>query len=98
MSFAIIQTALDNGLIFGLVALSLFISFTILNICDLSTDGCYMLGAAVGVAVTISGHPILALPASMAAGICSGYVTVHHQSDGNGNENQSQCRRHTDHF
>ena len=76
VSFAIIQTALDNGLIFGLVALSLFISFSILDICDLSTDGCYMLGAAVGVAVTISGHPILALPASMLAGICSGYVTA----------------------
>ncbi len=76
MSFAIIQTALDNGLIFGLVALSLFISFSILDICDLSTDGCYMLGAAVGVAVTISGHPILAIPASMLAGICSGYVTA----------------------
>lgn len=76
MSTAIIQTALDNGLIFGLVALSLFISFSILNICDLSTDGCYMLGAAVGVAVTISGHPILALPAAMAAGVCSGYVTA----------------------
>lgn len=76
MSFAIIQTAVDNGLIFGLVALSLFLSFSILNICDLSTDGCYMLGAAVGVAVTIAGHPILALPASMLAGICSGYVTA----------------------
>lgn len=76
MSTAIIQTALDNGLIFGLVALSLFISFSILNICDLSTDGCYMLGAAVGVAVTISGHPVLALPAAMAAGICSGFVTA----------------------
>lgn len=76
VSFAIIQTALDNGLIFGLVALSLFISFSILDICDLSTDGCYMLGAAVGVAVTISGHPILAIPASMLAGICSGYVTA----------------------
>lgn len=76
MSFAIIQTAVDNGLIFGLVALSLFLSFSILNICDLSTDGCYMLGAAVGVAVTIAGHPVLALPASMLAGICSGYVTA----------------------
>lgn len=76
LSTAIIQTALDNGLIFGLVALSLFISFSILNITDLSTDGCYMLGAAVGVSVTIAGHPILALPAAMAAGVCSGFVTA----------------------
>ncbi len=76
MSYAIIQTALDNGLIYGLVALSLFVSFTILDICDLSTDGCYMLGAAVGVTVTIAGHPILALPAAMLAGAVSGYVTA----------------------
>ncbi len=76
LSYAIIQTALDNGLIFGLVALSLFVSFNILNICDLSTDGCYMLGAAVGVTVTIAGHPVLALPAAMLAGVASGYVTA----------------------
>lgn len=76
LSIAVIQTALDNGLIFGLVALSLFISYSILDICDLSTDGCYMLGAAVGVSVTIAGHPILALPAAMLAGICSGFITA----------------------
>ena len=80
MPVTIIQTALDNGLIYGLIALSLFVSFTILNICDLSTDGCYMLGAAVGVAVTIAGHPLLAIPASMAAGICSGFVTAQLQT------------------
>lgn len=42
----IIQTAIETGLIYGLVALSLFISFTILDVCDLSTDGCYTLGCA----------------------------------------------------
>ncbi|MBO5565407.1 MAG: ABC transporter permease [Lachnospiraceae bacterium] len=76
MPLAIFQTALDNGLIYALIALSLFISFTILNICDLSTDGCYMLGAAVGVAVTIAGHPVLAIFAAMAAGIISGFTTA----------------------
>lgn len=72
----IVQTALEVGLIYGLVALSLFISFSILDICDLSTDGCYTLGCAVGAVVTIAGHPVLALFASVAAGICSGYVTA----------------------
>lgn len=76
MPISIFQTALDNGLIYALIALSLFISFTILNICDLSTDGCYMLGAAVGVAVTIAGHPILAIFAAMAAGVLSGFTTA----------------------
>lgn len=72
----IIQTALEIGLIYALVALSLFISFSILDICDLSTDGCYTLGCAVGAVLTIAGHPILALFLSMLAGICSGFVTA----------------------
>ncbi len=72
----ILQTALEVGLIYSLVALSLYLSFSILNLCDLSTDGCYTLGCAVGAMVTIAGHPILALPAAMAAGVCSGFVTA----------------------
>lgn len=61
---------------YSLVALSLFISYSILNICDLSTDGCYTLGCAVGAMVTIAGHPILGILAAMLAGVCSGYVTA----------------------
>jgi putative ABC transport system permease protein len=58
------------------VALALFISFSILNIADLSTDGCFTLGCAVCASVTIAGHPVLALFAAMLAGICSGFVTA----------------------
>lgn len=47
-----------------------------LNVCDLSTDGCFTLGAAVGAAVAIAGHPYLALPAAMAAGVLSGFCTA----------------------
>ncbi|WP_242622730.1 ABC transporter permease [Lachnoclostridium sp. Marseille-P6806] len=75
LTAGIIQTALETGLIYGLVALSLFISFTILNVCDLSTDGCYTLGCAVGALVTLSGHPVLAVFASIAAGVLSGFIT-----------------------
>ncbi len=46
-----------------------------LNVCDLSTDGCFTLGAAVGAVVAISGHPLLSIPAAMLAGICSGFIT-----------------------
>ena len=76
LTVGIIQTALEVGLIYSLIALSLFISFSILNICDLSTDGCYTLGCAVGAVCTIAGHPILAIFASMGAGVCSGFVTA----------------------
>lgn len=73
---AILQTALEVGLIYALVALSLYLSFSILNLCDLSTDGCYTLGCAVGAMITIAGHPVLALFAAMLAGICSGFITA----------------------
>ena len=76
LTAGIIRTALEVGLVYSLVALSLFISYSILNICDLSTDGCYTLGCAVGAVVTIAGHPFLAIFAAMAAGICSGFVTA----------------------
>ncbi|MCD8038575.1 MAG: ABC transporter permease [Lachnospiraceae bacterium] len=76
ITLSIVQSALELGFIYALVALALFISFSILNIADLSTDGCFTLGCAVCAAVTISGHPVLALIAAMAAGICSGFVTA----------------------
>ena len=76
LTVGIIQTALEIGLIYSLIALSLFISFSILNICDLSTDGCFTLGCAVGAVVTMSGHPLLAIPAAMFAGVCSGFMTA----------------------
>ena len=70
------QTALELGLICSLTVLALFLSYTMLNVCDLSTDGCFTLGAAVGAVVAISGHPYLAIFAAMLAGICSGFVTA----------------------
>lgn len=73
---SIFRSALETGCIYALVALALFISFSILNIADLTTDGCYTLGCAVGAMVTMSGHPFLALPAAMCAGALAGFVTA----------------------
>lgn len=74
LSLSVVIGALELGFIYALVALALFLSYSILNIADLSTDGCFTLGCAVGAQVAIMGHPILALFAAMAAGVCSGYV------------------------
>ena len=74
--FGLGQTALELGLICSLTVLALFLSYSMLNVCDLSTDGCFTLGAAVGAVVAISGHPLLAIPAAMGAGICSGFITA----------------------
>lgn len=72
----LVQTALELGLICSVTVLALFLSYSMLNVCDLSTDGCFTLGAAVGAAVAIAGHPYLALPAAMAAGVLSGFCTA----------------------
>lgn len=70
------QTALELGLICSLTVLALYLSYNMLNVCDLSTDGCFTLGAAVGAIVAISGHPYLAIVAAMAAGLSSGFITA----------------------
>lgn len=75
-TLSIAQSALELGCIYALVAIALFISFSILNIADLSTDGCFTLGCAVCAMVTIQGHPLLGLFAAMLAGVCSGFVTA----------------------
>ncbi len=73
---SVAQTALELGLVYSLMVLALFLSYSMLNVCDLSTDGCFTLGAAVGAVVAVAGHPILSLPAAMLAGVCSGFVTA----------------------
>lgn len=74
LSLPVVISALELGFIYALIALALFLSYSILNIADLSTDGCFTLGCAVGAQAAILGHPILALFAAMLAGVCSGYV------------------------
>ncbi len=71
----LVQTALELGLLCSLTVLALFLSYSMLNVCDLSTDGCFTLGATVGAAVALAGHPYLSLPAAMAAGVVSGFIT-----------------------
>ncbi|WP_290912208.1 ABC transporter permease [Eubacterium sp.] len=70
------QTVLELGLISSLTVLALFLSYIMLNVCDLSTDGCFTLGAAVGAIVALNGHPILSIPLAMLAGVASGLITA----------------------
>ena len=68
-------TALELGLMSSLTVLALFLSYSMLNVCDLSTDGCFTLGAVVGAVTAIAGHPLLSIPAAMGAGVLSGLFT-----------------------
>ena len=72
---SILQTSLELGLISSLTVLALFLSYSMLGVCDLSTDGCFTLGAATGAMVALTGHPFLAIPAAMAVGMLSGFIT-----------------------
>ncbi|MBQ1287935.1 MAG: ABC transporter permease [Erysipelotrichaceae bacterium] len=74
--YYIAQTALQLGFIYGLVSLALFLSFRVLDIADLSTDGTFVLGMAVSVAIAAKGHPFLALLLAMISGMLSGTVTA----------------------
>ena len=76
ISTAVIMSALELGCIYALVALALFLSFRILNIADMTTDGTFTLGCAVSAVVAVAGHPFLALPAAMIAGSLAGAVTA----------------------
>ena len=72
----IVQTALELGFQYALVAMALFLSYRILDIADMTTDGCFILGCAVSVTCAAAGHPLLAIPAAMASGACAGFVTA----------------------
>ena len=76
ISMTVILSALELGFIYALVALALFLSFRILNIADMTTDGSFTLGCAVSAVVALSGHPFLALPTAMIAGACAGVITA----------------------
>lgn len=76
ISTAVIMSALELGCIYALVALALFLSFRILNIADMTTDGAFTLGCAVSATIAVAGHPLLALPAAMLAGACAGFITA----------------------
>ena len=76
MTVSLVQTALELGLFGALTVLALYLSYTMLNVCDLSTDGCFTMGATVGAVVAISGHPFLSITAAMAAGMASGFIVA----------------------
>ena len=72
----IIRAALEAGFLYAPVAMALFLSFSILNIADMTTDGAFVLGSAVSAMMCLSGHPVLALPAGMLAAAAAGFITA----------------------
>jgi len=69
--------AIETGLLFGLVAFGIYLSFRILDFPDLTVDGSFPLGAAVSATLIVSGfNPWLATLMAMLAGAAAGLVTA----------------------
>lgn len=76
MSLVLIRGALEQGLLFSLTALGLYLSFRTLNIADMTVDGSFTLGAAVSATLVTLGHPFLALLCAVMAGSLAGLVSA----------------------
>lgn len=72
---------LEQGFIYGIVALGIYITYKILDFPDLTVDGSFPMGAAVSAILIVNGaNPYFALVVSFAvgvlAGICTGIIHV----------------------
>lgn len=71
-----IISILEQGLIYGILGLGVYITYKILDFPDLTTDGSFPLGAAVSAAMITRGvNPYLTLLASFLAGAIAGCCT-----------------------
>ncbi len=69
--------AVEIGLVYGLVALGVYLSFRILNFPDLTVDGSFPLGAAVAATLIVTGvDPFVATAVAVVAGALAGLVTA----------------------
>lgn len=76
-----VVTIIEQGLIYGILALGVYITYKILDFPDLTVDGSFSLGAAVTAALLTRGiSPFLTLVASFLAGalagVCTGFIHV----------------------
>lgn len=76
MNLIVLTGSVEQGLIYSLVALALYLSFRMLDIADLTTDGTFTLGAACSATLTVAGHPLLGLLAAFIAGVLAGSITA----------------------
>ena len=74
--FSSIPAACAQGIIWGIMAIGVYITYKILDIADLTVDGSICTGAAVCAVMIVNGQPMwLALLASVLAGMLTGLVT-----------------------
>ncbi|MDO4621318.1 MAG: ABC transporter permease, partial [Lachnospiraceae bacterium] len=71
-----LPSGIAQGLVWGIMALGVYITFRLLDIADLSVDGTFSTGAAVTVMLILGGwNPWAALLVALIAGMTAGVVT-----------------------
>ena len=74
--FRALPGSIAQGMIWGIMALGIYITFRLLDFADMTVDGSIAFGAAVSVMLIRSGvHPIISLPVAFLAGMLAGLVT-----------------------
>jgi putative ABC transport system permease protein len=75
MSLITIFGSIDQGLIFGILSLGLYVAFRILDLPDLTVDGSFVTGLAVSGMFALNGHPYLGVLFAIIAGFFAGAFT-----------------------
>ena len=77
MSFNMFLSALSQGLLWGIMAIGVYLTYRVLNYADLTAEGSFTLGAAVAARLITSGiyDPLTSTLIAMAAGILAGLIT-----------------------
>src|SRR5699024_7122048 len=73
---SLVTSAIDQGFLWGVLALGLFLTFRILNFPDMTAEDTYPYGAAVSVSALVhGGNPIVETALSFGAGLLTGLMT-----------------------
>jgi putative tryptophan/tyrosine transport system permease protein len=72
---ALYVTALQEGFLYGILALGIYLSLRVLNIPDLTAEGSFGFGAAAAAVTAAAGHPMLSLPLALLAGALAGFTS-----------------------
>lgn len=71
-----LQGAIGQGILWGIMALGIYLTFRVLDIADLSVDGSFATGGAVCAISIINGiHPLIAIILATLSGFAAGFIT-----------------------
>lgn len=75
MAFATLTGSIEQGLMYAILAIGLFIAFRILDLPDLTVDGSFVTGVAYSGVWTDAGHPVMGIIMGVIGGLIAGIVT-----------------------